>query len=234
MYSAAQAGANPENGAQKVIDTTQALLDYKKPEFYLKNLPLNDSLLAISNEKIANAYLNAGKAYSEKIIDLLKASESFENLITRYPSHELVPEALYNLFRVNSTINNSKSETYRQRLLEKYPSTEFARILSDPDYYEKKMAEMKMAENLYEAAYRTYSEENFTYAISLCDEALTKYSQNTLAPKFQLLRSYSVARISDERTFKEELNKLIKTWPRAKRARKQKRSLHSLIRNSLN
>ncbi len=218
--SAAQAGTNPENGAQKEIDTTQALLDYKKPEFYLKNLPLNDTLLAISNEKIANAYLNAGKAYSEKIIDLPKASESFENLVARYPSHELVPEALYNLYRVNSTINNSKSETYRQQLLEKYPSTEFARILSDPDYYQKKVAEMKMAETLYEAAYRTYSEENFTYAISLCDEGLTKYSQNTLAPKFQLLRSYAVARISDERTFKEELNKLIKTWPLSEESKK--------------
>ena len=46
-----------------------AAIDYKKPEFYLKNLPLNDSLLAISNEKIAVAYFNAGRAFSEKIAD---------------------------------------------------------------------------------------------------------------------------------------------------------------------
>jgi len=52
---------------QKTVDTTAAENDYKKPEFYLKNLPLNDSLLAISDDKIATAFLNAGKAFDENI-----------------------------------------------------------------------------------------------------------------------------------------------------------------------
>ena len=43
-----------------------------------------------------------------------------------------------------------KAEAYRQRLLEKYPDSEFAMILSDPAYYEKKMADQKMAENIYQ------------------------------------------------------------------------------------
>ncbi len=65
----------------------------------------------------------------------------------------------------------SKCETYRQRLLEKYPETEFAKILSDPDYYSKKLAAMKMAEQLYGQAYDEYSREDFTAAISICDTA---------------------------------------------------------------
>jgi tetratricopeptide (TPR) repeat protein len=217
--ASAEGTANTDESQNKT-DTTKALLDYKKPEFYLKNLPLTDSLLAISDEKIANAYLNAGKAFAEKINDIPRASESFEKLITRYSSHELVPEALYNLYRTNKDINSSKSETYRQRLLEKYPATEYAKILSDPGYYEKKLADIKMAEKTYEDVYKIYSEENFTSAIALCDEAIKKYSQDILAPKFQLLRAYSVARISDERDFKDELNKLIKSWPESEESKK--------------
>ena len=79
----------------------QLYSDYKKPEFYLKDLPLNDSLMAISNDKIANAMLNAGKAYSERIADQERATETFESLINRFPESELVPEALYNLIQVN-------------------------------------------------------------------------------------------------------------------------------------
>ncbi|MBN2862402.1 MAG: hypothetical protein JXN62_04515 [Bacteroidales bacterium] len=218
--AAEQISSGAENGDQTGSDTSLATLDYKKPEFYLRNLPLNDSLLALSNEKIANAYLNAGKAFAEKIIDLPKASESFENLVTRYPSHELVPEALYHLYRLNSSINKTKAETYRQRLLEKYPSTEFSRILSDPEYYQKKLAEIKMAEMLYQDAYKAFTEENFSHAVTLCDEGLTKYSENDLAPKFQLLRAYSVARASDERTFKEELNKLVRAWPESEESKR--------------
>jgi tetratricopeptide (TPR) repeat protein len=199
--------------AQAGKDTTKAALDYKSPEFYLKNLPLTDSLLALSNDKVANAYLNAGKAYSEKLSDQVKATESYEKLINRYPSSELVPETLYNLYKTNKEINNSKAEAYRQRLLASYPSTEFAKILSDPGYYIKKLDAMKMAEQVYEKAYNSYTSENFSSAISICEDAMKTYSQDPLAPKFMLLHAYCVARISDERSFKEDLNKVVKGWP---------------------
>jgi tetratricopeptide (TPR) repeat protein len=214
------ASGNTDETTRNGPDTSKAALDYKNPEFYLKNLPMTDSLLAVSNEKIANAYLNAGQAYYEKLADPVKATESFEKLLSRFPGNELVPEALYNLYNVNKDINSAASEAYRQRLLQKYPSTEFAKILSDPEYFEKKMADIKMAGQVYLQAYNTYLTENFTEAISLCDEALKKYSTDQLAPKFVLLRAYCVARISDERTFKDELNKLIKQWPESEESKK--------------
>jgi outer membrane protein assembly factor BamD (BamD/ComL family) len=216
------ASADSEETTQKNNDTLAAVVDYKKPEFYLKNLPMNDSLLAVSNERIANAYLNAGKAYAEKLTDPERATESFENLLSRYPGNELVPEALYNLYQINKEINNSRSEVYRQRLLEKYPDTEFAKILSDPTYFEKKMARIKMAEQLYQQAYETYTRENFSDAIALCNDAIKKQSGDPLVPKFMLLRAYSVARISDERTFKDDLNELITSFPESKESAKAK------------
>jgi tetratricopeptide (TPR) repeat protein len=196
------------------------VLDYKKPEFYLKDLPLTDSLMAASDSRIVNAYLNAGKAYAEKIHDLQGATEAFENILTRYPGNELVPEALYNLYKINKDVDYSKSESYKQRLTENYPATEFAKMLSDPGYYDKKIEDLKMAEHLYEEAYENYTKENFTDAISVCDTALKKYTGDLLAPKFQLLRAYSVARISDERTFKDELNAIIKKWPGTEESKK--------------
>jgi tetratricopeptide (TPR) repeat protein len=215
-----QVAADAEETAQNGPDTSKAKLDYKSPEFYLKDLPLNDSLLAISNNRIANAYLNAGNVYSEKMNDVEGATRSFESLLDRYPSSELVPEALYSLYNVNKQTNGSKSEAYRQRLLEKYPSTEFARILSDPDYYEKKMADIKMAEQLYQDAYKAFTNENFMTAVSLCDDAIKKYSHELLTPKFLLLRAYSNARIKDEKSFKDELTNLIKLWPETEESKK--------------
>ena len=209
-----------ENRQQAGPDTARALLDNKKPEFYLKNLPLTDSLMAASNERIAFAYLDAGLAYSDKIGDNVRATESLENLLRRFPSHELLPEALYTLYKINQQPNSAMAETYRQRLLEKFPSTEYSKILSDPDYYEKKHAEMKLSEETYAQAYNEYTLENFTGAISLIDEAMKKYDKSSLAPKFMLLKAYSLARITDERTFKDELNKLIKEWPESPESKK--------------
>jgi outer membrane protein assembly factor BamD (BamD/ComL family) len=215
-----QTANNPNESAQHVTDTLAAETDFKKPQFYLKNLPLKDSLIKISNEKIATALLNAGKAYAERIPDLVKATETFESLINRFPSSELVPESLYSLYNVNKEGNKAKSEAYRQRLLQNYAGSEFARILSDPAYYEKKMADLKMAENTYNDAYNAYSSEKFSDAISISNDALKKYPQNQLAPKFLLLRAYSVGRTSDERTFKEELSILVKEWPETAESKK--------------
>lgn len=215
-----QAGNNQNDETEKPADTTAAANDYKKPLFYLKNLPLNDSLLAISKDKVAQALLNAGKAYDERFTDTEKATGSFESLLTRFPSSELAPEAMYDLYGVNKVKNNSKAEVYRQRLLQKYPESEFARILSDPAYYEKKLADLKMAESIYNEAYNAYQGENFSNAVTISDDGLKKYPQDQLAPKFMLLKAYAVARISDERKFRDELNDLIKTWPSTPESRK--------------
>lgn len=218
--TASQAVPESEEPAANAPDTAGAVLDYKKPEFYLKDLPLTDSAMAISDSRIATALLNAGKAYNEKLSDHSKATESLESLLTRYPDNELVPEALYNLYKINNVINPSLSETYRQRLLEKYPETEFARILSDPGYYEKKLADINMAEQLYQTAYKTYLNEDFMTAINLCDEGLLKYNKDSLMPKFMLLRAYCIARTGDERMFKDELEKVIKSWPESEESKK--------------
>ena len=208
-----QSAANPNEVSPSGADSSVAIADYKKPEFYLKDLPLTDSLIIISNEKIANALLNAAKAYSDRLSDQGKATDTYESLVSRFPSGDLIPEALYNLYNINKKENSARAEAYRQRLLANYPESEFARILSDPAYYEKKMADLKMNEKLYEGAYNAYASEKFNDAITLCNDAMGKDPENTLAAKFMLLRAYSVARISDERSFKDELSILVKTWP---------------------
>jgi tetratricopeptide (TPR) repeat protein len=215
-----QISGNPEEIAKAKTDSSSKMMDNKKPEFYLRNLPVNDSLLKISNDRIANALLEAGKVYHEKFADNQKATESFESLLKRYPGNELEPEVLYNIHNVYKEENNSRAETFRQRLLEKYPDSDFSKMLSDPEYYNKKIEELRRAEKLYELAFAAYKSEKYTDAISICDSSLAKYPKHELAPKFLLLKDYCVARTSDERSFKEELNKLIKLWPETAEAKR--------------
>lgn len=211
--------AQEENG-QKKPDTSKAVNDYKKPDFYLKNLPLNDTLLDISNQRIANAYFNSGRIFNERISDRQNSVLSYETLISRFPDHELVPEALYELYLINKDVNSQKSEAYRQRLLEKYSSSEFARILSDPDYYNNKMAGIKEAERLYHNAYEAYISEDFTVTVGICDSILKEYPKDGLAPKAMLLKAYAAARLSDEKDLKRELDILVKAWPGTPESRK--------------
>lgn len=208
--------AIPDNAAENgsaPADTAAASITNKSPEFYLRDLPLTDSLLLISNEKVSVAMLNAGKAFAEKIHDTINAIETLDNMLERFPGSPLVPETLYELYRINEKKSLTRAETYRQRLIERYPESEFAKILSDPDYYRKKMEDIEVTEQLYERAFDLYGSEQFQESLTVINDALARYPQNALAPKFMLLHAFAVARITDERTFKEDLKILVDTYP---------------------
>lgn len=211
-------GAETADAAK--ADSIKGPADYKSPEFYLSKLPLTDSLMNLSDSRIANAYLNAGKAYSEKIGDIGRASEILEKLLTRYPGNELVPEALYTLYRINSEKNSTKAEVYRQRLIGSHSSSEFARILTDPAYFQKKLADLKMVETMYQKAYDLFLNEDFTGAIAKCDEALKTFPDDGLAPKFALLKAYAIGRTSDQKALRDELSALVKKWPAKEESKK--------------
>ena len=207
------------NGNLKIKDSSY-VADNKKPEYYMRDLPLNDSLIKISNERIASALLEAGRIYRESFSDNKKAIEAFETVINRFPGSRFEPEALYNIYNIYKDSNTQLAEVYRQRLVEKYPDSEFARIISDPMYYKRKAEEARQAENLYQEAYNAYSSGDFVRAEALCNNGLSRYAGHELAPKFQLLKSYSIAQTADVKIFKDELAKVIKLWPGTEEAQR--------------
>ena len=204
---------NQEENKPAAADTMPATLDNKKPEFYLRNLPLTDSLMSVSNDMLAGAYLESGKIYNEKFMDRKMAAQSLEYLLSHFPGSPYEPETLYNLYLVLKSENSTLAEGYRQRLLEKYPDNEFSKIISDPDYFNKKLELLREAEKIYQTAYDAYIREDFALAITTVDDAITRFPKHELVPKFMLLKSYCIARTSDEKTFKAELSKILKEWP---------------------
>jgi hypothetical protein len=207
------------NGNGNVKDSA-GVADNKKPEYYMRDLPLNDSLIKLSNERIASGLLEAGRIYSESFSDNNKAVETFEAIINRFPEGRFEPEALYNIYNIYKESNAQMAEVYRQRLVEKYPENEFTKIISDPMYYKRKADEAKQAENLYQEAYNAYSSGDYGTAEALCNNGLSKYHGHELTPKFQLLKSYSIAKTADVKTFKDELGKVVKLWPGTEEAQR--------------
>lgn len=185
----------------------------KSPTFYLRDLPLTDSLIEVSNERIALALFNAGRLFAERIKDNEKAAEQYNLLASRYPDNQIVPQALYNLVILYRDKNPPLAESYSRKLVSAYPETEFAKILSDPYYYTKKIEEEKQADLLYNQAFEEYSKGSMTTAISLCNTGLEKYGNSELIPKFSLLKAFAMAGTVDERELKGMLSAIEKEFP---------------------
>jgi len=193
--------------------TSLKLIDIKSPEYYLIDLPLSDSLLALSNDKIANALFFAARLFSVEFNDIVKANESYSDLFTRYPDHAVIAQALYDCYNINKDYNPAFALDKKEKLLSLFPDSEYAKILSDPDYYENLNLKNEREEYLYHEAYTHWENGNNTQAATLCEKALSEFPDSELSSKFMLLRIYSIAQTIDERTLKQELQILSSSFP---------------------
>lgn len=83
-----------------------------------------------------------GGIYKEDLKDFDYAIKSYEDLLKRYQQFELEPATFYALYLLyNNKSMAMQSENYKQQVLKNYPNSEFAKLLSNPNYLEEKKQE---------------------------------------------------------------------------------------------
>jgi tetratricopeptide (TPR) repeat protein len=189
----------------------------KAREYYLKDIPLTDSLLKISNNKMILAYYNAGFIYLDGLEDLGNSVQSFETLQERFPGNQYEIQTDYELYQLYSQLKNQpKSDYYRNLILTQYPETDYAKLLVNPEYYKEIQARLSEAENLYEDTYAAFQNQQYYMVIHNAGIALEKYQNDTaLIPRFDYLRALSLGKIEVEDSLVVALQGIIKKYPKS-------------------
>lgn len=160
------------------------------PEFYLKSLPCNDkNKMDTYINNVKTSLYEAGVIYKTKLHDVTQAKKSFEELVTRFLPDEEAVAGLYQLYLLTS---GEEKEKYKQKLLNDYPNSDFAKIIRDPSFKHKEELEKNKAEEEYKKAYTYYANGNYDGAIRLSNKALSKEA-NPLQCKYYYLRAVATA-----------------------------------------
>ena len=183
-------------------------------DYYLKDLPINDSLVLLSDQRIENALYVAGQIYLDELKDNNKAQETFEILINRFPGTNYLLTVYYYLYHMNQeSENESRASYYKNQIITNYPESEFAKILSDPDYLRKRNEKDREVYRVYEEIYVSYLDGQYTFVIRQCEEALEKYPDHDLESKFRLLRAFAIGKSGNVREFKQALQQVVANSP---------------------
>jgi tetratricopeptide (TPR) repeat protein len=189
-------------------------LSNKSREYYLKNIPENDSMLRESHYRIEQALFSMGQIYMDDLKDPEKAAESFKEMIKRYPGSEHVLKAYYNLYTIYKQLGNTAlTEIYKGRIIAEYPQSSYAKMLTNPDYIRELEEEERKAEDYYTVTYQHYLQNNCAEVISRCNYALDNYSDDQLIPKFSFLKTLCVGKTQDIHYFSEGLHEIISAFP---------------------
>lgn len=188
--------------------------DPKKAEYYTQDLPLTKEAIDSSNLKIANALYNAAIIYMDQLNDIRRSNETFEKLISRFPDNKLALPSYYILYLNYLRTNNPKFETPKNIILTKYPNTDFARLILDPDYYKKIAEKNQELEIKYETVFQAYQEKQWNKTIQLANEAIPMCNDKNLKAKYEYLLAVAIGQTCGEDSLRKKLNYIIKEYPK--------------------
>lgn len=196
------------------IDSTEIGLTNKDPEFYLKDLPMTDSSLRASHWQIILALYDAGNIFREDFVDYHNAIKCFERLVQDYDTSRYVESCYYQLFRIYLLLEDSEQANhYRNKILNDYPFSEYARIIKNPEYLKNKRDQREQVEAYYKATYQLYDYGLYRDVIDACEKSDTIFGNHHLKPKFAYLKSLCVGKIGTKSEFKQALEEVIAKHP---------------------
>lgn len=206
--------------------------DPKKRETYIRNLPLTPEAIEKSNRLIMEATFNAGFIYKEGLKDLPNAAEAFGQNIERFSDTAFNKNyllACYQLIIIHTKLGNSElAETYRSLLINRYPESDYAKILIDPDYNQQIEKRNKAAEIFYQQSYVAYKDGQYYIVIMNADQALEKYKKHDILPRFALLKALAIGKIDVADSLVSNLQKVVRRYPSTPSGEKAQQLLDGL------
>ncbi len=185
----------------------------RSKEYYLRNLPLTDSLMEASVRRSTGALLGEGQVLASRLNDTVAALHSLREAARSEGEAGVRAEALYELYRLQRHRDPAAAERDRAELLMRYPATEYALILSDPDYVNRHRDLSARAARRYDAAYQAFTEERYDEVIAICDEVTSQMPDDELTPRFMLLNALASGALEGEMIYKAKLDTLLARYP---------------------
>ena len=176
-------------------------------------LPLTDSAKQDSYAKIEEAYYKLGNIFNFELEEPMNAVHTFDTLLYRFPETEYEPEVLYQLYLITKQLEDSAYLTYKERLLDKFPNSTFAKILRNPNYREENNLLSKQLERTYKEAYELYRQEHYAEALQMVRENLKLYPDNSFSDHLALLQARSIGHTDGPLQYQLALQNFEKEYP---------------------
>ena len=184
-------------------------------EFYMQDIPTNDSLMAISHTQIREALFDAAMLFKTDFNDFEKAIETYLELNRRYPENRYELPSFFYLWDLYGTIEKPDSAAYyKTAVLNKYPESNYAKYLTNPNFFIEEQARKDSLNSIYNTAFNYYKMRDFENARRYSRQLIDMNADSTIIPKARFIEMVSVSRKFEQSRFADSLKTYIKTYPR--------------------
>jgi outer membrane protein assembly factor BamD (BamD/ComL family) len=182
--------------------------DPKSMAYYLQDLPLTDSLMQSSHDRIKSALFAAGRTYLSVLKDEPHAISIFEELNKRYPESIYELPSWIELHRLKY-----QTEQYRDRITEKYPNSNYAKYLLNPNFFKELEAMKQLREGKYREATALYQKGDYAAAGKLVAEVMALQPDSILLPKAKYIELISKGKNTTQAEFSKMAEQYLADYP---------------------
>lgn len=197
---------------QPANDPTAANIETIRRTF-IEGMPLTPAQKLLSDQKIASAYYDIGNYYREVSLDSARALNTYELLLKRFPDNSNKLAVYYNLYRLYRNVDPQKSDEFKNKLLNEYPESPFAKIILDPQYSQK-VDEQQLAFNrFYNDAYDLYVNKRYTEVLSQVERYSKVFTGRPIPAQLDYLRALAVGRTQKLPPLETAFRELVGRYP---------------------
>ncbi|MBO5963967.1 MAG: hypothetical protein J6P97_05745, partial [Bacteroidales bacterium] len=165
-------------------------------EYYTKDIPFTKEQKDVANEEIADALLSAGYIYYQGLQNTGKAIETFLELHRRFASHQNILPSSYHLYRIYDEIGQyPNSNFYKNKFLTEYPESEFALMISNPEYWQEVSKAGSLGEILYSNVYKVYQKDLYEQTLLESEKARDSLKIGPYIPKLLYVEALAKGRL---------------------------------------
>jgi tetratricopeptide (TPR) repeat protein len=197
--------------------TTQETIAVNEEELgdLLRGVPKTESEKKIAQIKVQEALFKLGTLYRDRLQNLNKSIAALEDLNGRYPGSSSELDSWYYLYLDYKDLNDAaKAKEYADKIIDKHPYSNYAKIIQDPSYVVEVQNEEKRITDYYNEAYTAYQNGNFEEAYNRSVQSNEKFgAMNPLRAKFALLTAMSIGSTKGKDEYIGALNDVIARYP---------------------
>jgi len=198
------------------------------PDFYISRIPTDQKEIDSIVKDRNFAYYQLGLIYKDKFREFELSKDKLKELLKSNPEERLILPAKYNLYKVYLELNKpGEAGIVKSDILENYPDSRYAMILSNPDMPLEK--DKNSPEVLYETLYSIHESQDYTEVISKCDEYVALFEGEKMVSKFEFLKATAIGRLKGYDSYKEALNYIALNYPNSPEGKQAERLIQQAL-----
>ena len=204
-----------EDSLATVQDSAQN--DPHKREYYLKQIPFTEEQKAECHTIIADGLFHSGIIFKDKFDNLRLCEKQFDRLTFAYPEFEKMDEVYYHLFLLHSRKGDEMTaKSYVDLLSEKFPDSQWTKILTDPYYVENSKWGEQMEDSLYAATYNAFKADRYQEVYTNAGISENRFPLGANRDKFVFIRGLSYLNDNNTAACIEDMNYVVSNFPNSR------------------